>query len=65
MSSGCSGNQDDVRLSVGGAERDVAGVAPHHFDDRDAPVAFGGGADALDALRGHEDRGRITRAWRS
>ena len=48
------GHQDDVRLAVGRAERDVAGVPAHHFDDGDAAVAFRGGADALDALRGHE-----------
>ena len=49
------GDQDDVRLPVGGAERDVAGVPAHDFDDGDAAVAFGGGPDALDALRGHQD----------
>ena len=55
------GNQDDVRLPVRRAERDVAGVPAHHFDDGDAAVAFGGGPDALDALRGHQDGRGITR----
>ena len=50
------GDQDDVRLAVGGAERDVAGVPAHDLDDGDAAMAFRRGADALDALRGHEDR---------
>ena len=50
------GDQDDVRLPVGRAERDVAGVPAHDFDDGDAAMAFGGGADALDALRGDQDR---------
>ena len=54
------GDQDDVRLPVGRAERDVAGVPPHDFDDGDAAVAFGGGPDALDALRGDQDRRGIT-----
>ena len=54
-------DQDDVRLPVGGAERDIAGVPPHHLDDGNAAVAFGRGPDALDALRGHQDRGGITR----
>ena len=50
------GNQNDVGLAVGRAERDVAGMPAHHFDDGDAPMAFRRGADALDALRGHEHR---------
>ena len=53
------GHQNDVRLPVGRAERDVAGVPAHHFDDGDATVAFRGGADALDALRGDEHRRRV------
>ena len=59
------GHQDDVRLAVGGAERDVAGVPAHHLDDGDAAVAFGGGADALDALRGRPRPRSRSRAWRS
>ena len=55
------GDQDDVRLPVRRAERDVAGVPSHDFDDGDAAMAFGGGPDALDALRGHQDRRGITR----
>ena len=51
MSSGMLGHQDDVRLAVGGAERDVAGVPAHDLDDGDAAMAFGRGADALDAAR--------------
>jgi hypothetical protein len=47
-------NQDDVRLAVGRAQRDVAGMPPHDLDDGDAPVAFRRGADALDALRGNK-----------
>ena len=49
------GHEDDVGLAVGRAERDVAGVPAHDLDDGDAAMAFGGGADALDALRGDED----------
>ncbi len=54
-------NQDDVRLPVRCPERDVARVPPHHFDDRDAAMAFSGGPDALDALRGHQHRRGIAR----
>ena len=59
------GHEDDVGLAVGGAERDVAGVPAHDLDDGDAPMALGGRADALDALRRHEDRGGIAGRRRS
>ncbi len=55
------GDEDDVRLPVRGAERDVAGVPAHDLDDGDAPMALGGRADALDALRRHQDRRGVTR----
>ena len=53
------GHEDDVRLAVGRGERDVPGVAAHHLDDADAPVALGRGAHALDALDGHVHGGRV------
>src|SRR5206468_2777329 len=34
-----------------GAERDVPGMAPHDFDNRDAAMALGRRADAFDTLR--------------
>ena len=55
------GDQDDVGLSVRCAERDVAGLPAHDLDDGNAPMTFGGGANALDALRGHHDRCGVTR----
>src|SRR5215218_844558 len=36
------GHQNDIRLSIRRAERDVPRVPAHYFDDGDATVAFGG-----------------------
>ena len=44
-------DERDIRTAVGGAEREVAGMSAHDFDDGDTTMAFGGGADAFDALR--------------
>jgi hypothetical protein len=48
-------------LSVGGAERDVARVAPHHLDDRDAAMALRRRPYPLDAGGGHEHGRRVAR----
>ena len=48
------GNQHQVGLPVGRAQRDEARVPAHHFDDRDAAMAFGRGPHALDAAGRHE-----------
>src|SRR5436309_2515585 len=55
------GNQNDVRLPVSRAEGDIPGLAAHHFDNRDAPMTLSRGANALDALCGNHDGGRIAR----
>ena len=59
------GNQNDVRLAVRRAQRDVTGVPAHDFDDGDAPVAFRRGADALDAAARKQKPPWHNRAWRS
>ena len=59
------GHQDDVRLPVRRAERDVAGVPSHHFDDGNASMTLRGRADAFDALGRHQHRGGIALASRS
>ena len=56
MSSGCSGTRMISGWPYAVPERDVAGVPAHDFDDRDAAMALGGGADAFDALRRDEHR---------
>ena len=43
------GNQNKVRLAVGGAKGEIARMTAHDFDKGDAAMALGGGADALDA----------------
>ena len=50
------GNENDVRLAVGRAERDVAGMPAHDFDDGDAAMAFRRRADALHAAGGDKHR---------
>ena len=47
-------NQHQIGLSVGGAQGQISRDAAHHFDDRDAPMAFGRGPHALDAAGRHE-----------
>ena len=51
------GNQHQVGLAVGRAQREVAGVPAHHLDDRDAAMAFGRGSHALHAA-GRDEHGR-------
>ena len=38
-------------------QRDPAGVAPHHLDDHDAAVGFGGRVQAIDRVGREADRG--------
>jgi hypothetical protein len=52
-------HQNNVRLAVGGAQRDVARMAPHDLDDGDAAVALRRGADAFHARSGDKDGGGI------
>ena len=44
------GDQNQIRLSVGCSQRDVARLATHDFHDRDTPVAFGGRTNAIQTL---------------
>ena len=59
------GDEDDVGLAVGGAQRDHAAVAAHHLDDRDPAVALGRGPDPLDAQRRDVDRRGVAGRRRS
>ncbi len=49
-------HQHDVGLAIGRAQGDIARMPAHHFDDGDAAMAFGRGADALDAAGRDEHR---------
>ncbi len=55
------GDENDIGLAVGRAQRDHAAVAAHHLDDGDPAMAFGRGPDPLDAERGDEHGGREAR----
>src|SRR5437667_8858042 len=57
------GHQHEVRLAVGGAEGDVAGVPAHQLDDGDAAVALSRGANALYAGCRDEHRRGETRRY--
>ena len=52
-------NQNDVRLAVGRAKRDVTGMPSHDFDDGDAAMAFRRRADAFNAAGGNKNGGRV------
>jgi hypothetical protein len=55
---GLLGDEDDVGAARDPAhDGDPAGVAAHHLDDHDAVVRLGGRVQAVDRLRGDEDRG--------
>src|SRR5207244_332960 len=42
-------HEHDVRPAIGGTEGNVTGVPAHDFNESNAPMAFGCGADAFDA----------------
>src|SRR5260370_12866963 len=51
------GNKQNVGLAVRGPQTDVARMPAHDFDDADAAMALGRGADALHAARSDKNRG--------
>ena len=54
------GNQHNVGLAIRRAEREIAGVPAHYFDDGDATMALGRRANPLHARGRHIDRRGIT-----
>lgn len=55
-------DQNNVRASVGRAERNVTRMPPHDLDDGNAPMAFRRGANPVNTRGRHKDRRGIARS---